>query len=522
MVWTATTEEGTGRGLRSGRAAPSGSARRPELARAIRAGGAGIGAAPSFAIMIDPFLRLLTVIDGVLWGPWTMGFLAGVAVLFTVRSGFFQLRGVRYIVRNTLGRVVTRDGGRAGMTPFQAASTSLAGTVGMGNMAGVATALSVGGAGAIFWMWVLAFFGMMSKTAEITLGVYYRERGDEGELRGGPQYTIQRGLGWKPLALLFSLGMLINAVFAASMLQSHTVGRALLASYGFNPYVVTATMAGITALVVLGGLRRIGRFSERLVPLMTIAYLAGGLFVLIVNAAAIPGVFAAIVSHAFSATAGAGGVAGVAVATAIKQGMARGMLSNEAGMGSAPMVHATAETEHPFQQGVWGAFEVFFDTIVICSITALAILSTGVMAGGESGIELLLAAFADSMPFSVASIVVSVAIATFCLSTQIGFYVYFETCLVHLVGRRPTRVLRWLYFVPGVVVAGIADVDSLWVVANITVAVSAIPNLLAMVFLAGVFSRLMRDEVTGERAYATAKVDREGPSLRGWGATRSD
>ncbi len=472
--------------------------------------------------MIDTLLETLAVIDGYLWGPWTMGFLAGVAVWFTVRSGFFQLTGARYILRHTLGRLTpgstTLDGRR--MTPFQAAATSLAGTVGMGNMAGVATALSVGGPGAIFWMWVLAFFGMMSKTVEITLGVYYRERGSDGRLRGGPQATIRRGLGWTPLAMLFSAGMLINAVFSASMLQSHTVGRALVASYSLDPYLVTGTMAVITALVVLGGLRRIGRFSERLVPFMTVAYILGALVVIAANGGALPGVFESIFSHAFSPVAGAGGAAGVAVSAAIKQGMARGMLSNEAGMGTAPMVHATADTEHPFQQGVWGAFEVFFDTIVICSITALAILSTGAMASGESGIELVLTAFAEVFSLPVASLIVSGAIATFCLSTQIGFYVYFETSFVTLVGERAFRTLRWLYFLPGVALAGVADVDRLWVVANIAVAVTAIPNLVAMLGLSRVFATLMRDELSGERAYATVHVDGTDPVLRGMGATK--
>ncbi len=468
---------------------------------------------------LNTLLEQLAAVDRLLWGPWTMAFLAGVAVFFTVRSGFFQLSGLGYILRNTLGRLVPEPGvGRPKdqlMSPFQAAATSLAGTVGMGNMAGVATALSVGGAGAIFWMWVTAFFGMMLKTAEITLGVYYRERGEDGQMRGGPQYTIERGLGWTPLALLFSAGMLVNAVFAASMLQSHTVGRALLASYGLNPYLVTATMAVITAMVVLGGLRRIGSFSERLVPVMTVAYLLGALVVVAVNLEVLPAVVSSIVSNALSLSAGAGGVAGVAVAEAIKQGMARGMLSNEAGMGTAPMVHATAETEHPFRQGVWGAFEVFFDTILICSITAFAILSTGALAGGESGIELLLAAFTEVFPAPVASVIVSGAIATFCLSTQIGFYVYFETCLVNLVGTGPTRALRWIYFLPGVLVAGVSDVDSLWVVANIAVAATALPNLVALVCLIGVFTKLMNDELSGTGAFGTAEVDGTAERMRG-------
>lgn len=471
--------------------------------------------------MIDLVLEVLAVVDSFLWGPWTMAFLAGVAVYFTLRSGFFQVTGLRYILSLTLGRLARGRHRVAAqrMTPFQAAATSLAGTVGMGNMAGVATALSVGGAGAIFWMWVLAFFGMMSKTVEITLGVYYRERGPDGQYRGGPQATIQRGLGWTPLAMLFSAGMLINAVFSASMLQSHTVGRALLASYDFNPYVVTGVMAILTALVVLGGLRRIGRFSQALVPFMTIAYILGALIVIAANAAELPAVLQSIVTHAFSPVAGAGGVAGVAVSEAIKQGMARGMLSNEAGMGSAPMVHATAETEHPFQQGVWGAFEVFFDTIVICSLTALVILSTGAMASGASGIELLLVAFNEVFSPPVASLIVSGAIATFCLSTQIGFFVYFETSFVTLVGEAPFKYFRWIYFLPGVAMAGVADVDRMWLVANIAVAVTAIPNLLAMLSLGGVFTRLMRDELSGERAFSPARVDESGPTMRGYGAT---
>jgi len=470
--------------------------------------------------MLESLLHNLAVVDDFLWGPWTMVFLGGVSVFFTIRSGLFQITGLGYILRNTIGYIGSAPAASKArlMSPVQAAATSLAGTVGMGNMAGVATALSVGGPGAIFWMWIMAIFGMMSKTAEITLGVYYRQRGSDGEMRGGPQYTIRRGLGWTSLSVLFSAGMLINAVVAASLLQAHTVGRALRASYDLDPYFVTGSMGIVTALVVLGGARRIGRFSERLVPIMTLIYLAGGLIVIAANFEALPGVMRSIISHAFSASATMGGTAGVAVSTAIKQGMARGMLSNEAGLGTAPIVHATAQTDHPFQQGVWGAFEVFFDTIVICSITAFAILCTGAMSSGESGIELLLSAFIHVLPMSAASIIVSGSIAAFCLSTQIGFYVIFETSLVNLVGTRPTRILRWFYFVPGVVFAGFSDVDQLWVLANIAVAVVSIPNLVAMLCLSGVFVTLMRDEITGQRVYATANMRGNDALLQGFGA----
>jgi AGCS family alanine or glycine:cation symporter len=458
--------------------------------------------------MIDRFLDWLAVVDGLLWGPWTMVFIAGVAVFFTVKSGFFQVRGLGHILRHTVLAIGRGDRGDSGsMSSFQAAATSLGGTVGMGNMAGVATALSVGGAGAIFWMWLLAFFGMMSKTVEITLGVHYRERGRDGRVRGGPMHTIRRGLGWTPLAYLFSAGMLVNAMFSASLLQSHTVGRAFLASYDVNPYLITSIMAVVTAMVVLGGVRRIGRFSGALVPFMSFAYLAGASVVIALNYQRIPDVLQTIFTYAFTPVAGVGGATGIAVATALKQGMARGMLSNEAGLGTAPMVHATAETAHPFEQGVWGAVEVFVDTIVICSITALAILCTGALDSGESGIELLLQAFSRALPETAAAAIVSISILTFSLSTQIGFFVYFETSLVSLAGVRAFRTLRWLYFVPGVLFAGVADVDRLWVLANISVAVVAIPNLISMLFLSDVFSTLMEDRVSGRSRYTTANVD---------------
>ena len=249
------------------------------------------------------------------------------------------------------------------MTPFQATSTALASTVGMGNIAGVATALSVGGPGAIFWMWLLACFGMMTKMAEISLAVHYRERDEEGRVKGGPMYYITRGLGWKTLAKIFSLGIVINSLIAAALLQPHTVGRAFLSSYNFSPYLITGAMAIITAFVVIGGIKRIGQFCEKLVPFMSIIYILGGIIIFLLNYAKIPEVFGMIFKYAFAPTPAAGGFAGATIAAAIKNGMARGMLSNEAGNGTAPMVHATANTRHPVQQGLWGVPIRIFGTI---------------------------------------------------------------------------------------------------------------------------------------------------------------
>ena len=469
--------------------------------------------------MIDRILDVAAWIDSALWGPWTIIFIAFAFVYFTVRSRFFQVAKLGFITRSTFGSLFEARKGdqedtaetlkkrKGRMTPFQATSTALASTVGMGSIAGVATALSTGGPGAILWMWLLALLGTMTKTAEITLAVHYRDIDPGGRVRGGPMYYINRGLGWPFLALLFSLGIFINALCAASLLQAHTVGRSFLKSYELNPYFVTAAMTVVTAMVVIGGVRRIGRFSERLVPLMSAVYVVGGLALLAVNFSAIPEVFRSIFTYAFAPMPAVGGVAGVAVSQAIQTGMARGMFTNEAGMGTAPMAHATADTAHPFQQGMWGAIEVFIVTFVICTITSFAVLSTGALAGGESGIELVMTAFSSVFPEKISGNLISFCILAFCLTTQIGFFIYFETAAVNVFGAKAVKYLKWIYFIPPVAFAGVADVDRIWVFANIAVAVCAIPNLIAVLLLSGGFLTLMRDYVTGRNVYAAAVID---------------
>jgi AGCS family alanine or glycine:cation symporter len=473
--------------------------------------------------MIDTILDVAARVDELLWGPWTLALIASVSLYFTVRSRVFQVRGLGEIFRTTFGSLLTgstaapevqdstttiseeRKKGR--MTPFQATSTALASTVGMGSIAGIAVALSIGGPGAIFWMWLLALISTITKTAEITLAVHYRDIDDTGRIRGGPMYYIRRGLGWPALATVFSLAIIVNALCSASLLQAHTVGRSFLASYGTNPYLVAGSMTLVTAIVVIGGIRRIGRVSEGLVPLMSLVYIVGGLVLFVVNWREVPQVFGSIFQFALAPIPAVGGFAGAAVMQAIQQGVARGMFSNEAGMGTAPMAHATAETGHPFQQGMWGAFEVFVVTFVICTITCFAVLSTGVLSSGESGIELVILAFSSVFPEAVAGNLISFCILSFCLSTQIGFFVYFETALVDVFGRTATRWIRFLYFIPPLVFAGVADVDRVWVFANIAVAICAIPNLIAVLSLGGVFMTLMGDYLTGRKRYATALID---------------
>jgi AGCS family alanine or glycine:cation symporter len=477
--------------------------------------------------MIDTILDVAARIDELLWGPWTLVFIGCVSLYLTIRTRAFQVRGLGKILRTTFGSLLKGStsapqdpgegppaGGREAeerkkgrMTPFQATSTALASTVGMGSIAGIAVALSIGGPGAIFWMWLLALISTITKTAEITLAVHYRDIDDTGRIRGGPMYYIRRGLGWPALASVFSVAIIVNALCSASLLQAHTVGRSFLASYGTNPYLVAGAMTFVTAVVVIGGLRRIGRVSESLVPLMSLVYVGGGLVLFVVNWHEIPQVFGSVFRYALAPIPAAGGFAGAAVMQAIQEGVARGMFSNEAGMGTAPMAHATAETAHPFQQGMWGAFEVFVVTFIICTITCFAVLSTGVLSSGESGIELVILAFSSVFPESVAGNLISFCILSFCLSTQIGFFVYFETALVDVIGRNATRWIRFLYFIPPLVFAGVADVDRVWVFANIAVAICAIPNLIAVLSLSGVFMTLMGDYLSGRNRYLTRIID---------------
>jgi len=443
--------------------------------------------------MYDDFLALISYISDLLWALPTMIFIGFVSVYLTIKSRFYQVSHFGYILRSTFGQLFDRSGDedKDRMTPFQATTTSLAGTVGMGNMAGVATALSIGGPGAIFW-----------------IAVHYRDIDEHGHINGGPMYYIQRALGWKFLAILFSIGITINAFFSSSLLQAHTVGRAFDATYGINPYITTSVMAIITASVAVGGVRRIGRVCEKLVPMMTFLYMAAGLVIVIANLGQLPDVFAQVFKYAFAPAPALGGFAGAAVMSAIQMGMARGMLSNEAGLGTAPMVHVNAETEHPFKQGLWGAAEVFIDTTIVCTITAVIILSSGVLAGGSTGIEMLLAAFSTFYSPDLAGAFISISILTFCLSTQIGFFIYFKTAMVSLFGENMFRFVKWIYFMPGVVFAGITNVDQLWALANISVAVSALPNLVALLLLSGVFITLMRDYLNGDYKYATAIIDK--------------
>lgn len=361
-----------------------------------------------------------------MWGPGSIIFVVGAGIWFSWGTGFLQLRRAGSILRGTVGELFrpSGGGGKGGITPFQAVSTALAGTMGTGNIAGIAAALVAGGPGAIFWMWVSSFFGMMTKYAEVVLAVQYRRREPDGSYSGGPMAYIEDGLGKRWLSVIFSVCCVAASFGIGNATQVHSAAAALRGSFGIPTAMTGAVAAMLTGLVLLGGIRRIGRVTEGLIPLVSLLYLAGGSVVLWVNRGAIPHAFGQIFACAFTPMAAAGGVAGYGVMHAIQTGVAKGIFSNEAGLGSAPMAHASADAKSPNSQGYWGIFEVFADTLVVCTFTALIILTSGdLWLSGLDGSELTSAAFCRVMG-DAGQWVVSLSLACFALAALIcwGYY----------------------------------------------------------------------------------------------------
>lgn len=445
------------------------------------------------------FVSFLNTLAGYLWGVPMIALLLVTGVYLTLRTSFYQISNMGYILRNTLGTILRREKAvdqkelPGVLTPFQAISTALAGTVGNGNIAGVATAIAAGGPGAVFWMWVVAVLGMMTKMAEVTLALHYREVREDGTTYGGPMYYIEKGLGlsWKPLAIFFAVSTVIGSLGTAVWVQPHTMGVALKGALGIPPIVTSIVASALTGLVIIGGFKRIGRFCEFITPFMCLAYIVGGLVVILGNASRIPEAFGLIFRYAFTPSAATGGFVGATVARAMRMGMARGMFSNEAGMGSSPMVHATVVTDHPARQGLWGAFEVFVDTIVVCTITALAIMCSGVWSTGLSGVELTVKAF-ESVWGGIGTAVVTLGVVLFAYSTMVGYAFEYETSLNYLFGQKVIPFMRIVYLIPPIIAAGVS-LDLAWTVVDLSTGLMGVPNLIALLALAGVFVNLLKD-----------------------------
>jgi alanine or glycine:cation symporter, AGCS family len=446
--------------------------------------------------------RILAV-DSWVWQPFAMPLVLVLAGgLITLVTGVVQVRrfpaAVRMVARGAFGK---RPEGAGTITPFQALSTALASTVGNGNIGGVATAILIGGPGAIFWMWVTAAVGMATKYAEAILGVHYRVTRETGELASGPMYYIARGFPHagtgKLLAYLFAFFGACAALFGTgNMAQSNTVARTFVEAFrtifGLEvPLWVPGILITVTVgLVLLGGIRRIALVAERLVPSMILLYLLTAVVYIVINAAQLPHVFGLIFQEAFTPTAAVGGFVGASVSQAIAAGVSRGVLSNEAGLGSAPIAHGIAKVRHPAEQGVVGIFEVFVDTIVVCSMTAFIILSSGLWTEpayqAASG-DLTAAALSTSIPF--ASAIVAVASFLFGFSTLIGWYYYGEKCFEFIFGSKMILYYRIVYTCL-IMVGAVISVPLVWAVGTLLNGFMAFPNLLGLMFLVGTVKKL--------------------------------
>ena len=448
--------------------------------------------------MVETIASANAWLNGYVWGWPMILLLVGTGLLLTILTGGVQFRYLGVALREVLGKITQKSTAAGEVSPFQAVATALASTVGVGNIAGVATAISIGGPGALFWLWVSGVLGMCTKFAEIVIAIHYREPDSNGQMRGGAMYVLRNGLGLPWLGAIFA-GLVALAAFGiGNMVQSNSVASSLEASFGVSPGITGLVLAIVTAAVILGGIKRIGQFTEYLVPFMAAFYLAGGLFIMVRFASEIPGAISLVMSSAFSGAAATGGFAGSTVMLAMRFGIARGLFSNEAGLGSAPLVHAAARTDHPVRQGLYGIFEVFVDTILVCTTTGLALLVTGVWSNGATGAALAGAAFSAGLPGTWGNIVVTSSLVLFAFSTVIGWSYYGETAVVYLFGPMaalPYKLL-WLVFI---YLGAVGSLHLVWDVADTLNGLMAVPNLIAVLGSIGLLRRLTREFFSAHR-----------------------
>lgn len=441
---------------------------------------------------MEKFNEIVGTIAGLIWGPWLIITLVGIGVYFTLGTGFLQIRKFPYIFKQTFGRIFQKESdivGEGTLTPRQAAFTALSSTIGVGNIVGVATAIVLGGPGAVFWMWVSAFFGMMTKYAEIVLSIHFREKDSEGNFVGGPAWYMRKGLKSPLLAILFSAGLAL-ACLGGNMVQANAVSGTVQEFFGLSPVVVGIVLVILVAVVTLGGIRRLGKITESLVPIMAVIFMLGGIIVLLFNITGIPEAFRQIFVGAFTPVSAAGGVAGFAVMEAIRYGIARGLYSNEAGQGTAPIAHATAKTDHPVRQGFWGVMEVFTVTFVICTITALTILTTGVLATETSASVITSVAFGTVFP--AFKYIIGISLILFAFSTIITLSYYGETLTRSVVGDRVGKWYRYV-FLPFTFIGAIGGLQTIWGLVDVLIGVAVIPNLLALLLLSPIVFRLTKE-----------------------------
>lgn len=437
----------------------------------------------------------ISAINGVVWGPMMLVLILGVGLFLSIGLKLMPILRIGTGFRLLWGgRTASAGDEKEGeIPPFQALMTAMSATVGTGNIAGVATAIFLGGPGALFWMWITALIGMATKYSEAVLAVKYRETDEKGQHVGGPMYYIKNGLGkkWAWMGVAFAIFGAAAGFGIGNTVQSNSVADVLHANFSIPTWISGLVMMILVGAVILGGIKRIGHVAGALVPFMALSYLIAGLVVLAINAHLLPQALDLIFTHAFSPVAAQGGFAGAAVWAAIRFGVARGVFSNEAGLGSAPIAHAAAQTNDPVRQGLIAMLGTFLDTLVICTITGLVIVSSGAWTGGESGAALTSQAFATALP-GMGNYLVAIALAIFAFTTIIGWSFYGERCVEFLFGIKaitPYRVL-WILAIP---LGATLSLDFVWLVADTLNAMMAIPNLVALTLLSPVVFKLTQE-----------------------------
>ena len=469
--------------------------------------------------MVQTISNINSAINGVVWGLPMMILILGVGVYLSVRTGFIQFRHFGHIMKNTAGKAFEKTEKKEGaVSPFKAMCTALAASIGTGNIAGVSGAIAIGGPGAVFWMWMSALLGMCTKYAEVTLSIKYREKNQAGDWVGGPMYYIRNGLGknWKWLASIFAVFGALAAFGIGNMTQINTIaGTINTAIAGFVPttesqqtmiaWVVSIICAVICAIVLLGGIQRLADVCALLVPVMALVYIVASLGVILMNIGAVPEAFGAIFRGAFNPSSVAGGLAGVGIKTAITKGVGRGIFSNEAGLGSAPIAHAAADVDHPVKQGIFGVFEVFMDTIVVCTMTSLVVLlGVGVQNieyGNDIGANLTISGFESVYGSGVPALAVAVCLTLFALSTVLTWALYGSRCVEFLFGYKASRVYQ-VIFCLFACIAGAVELSLAWAIADTLNGLMAIPNLIAVALLSPVVFKLTKeyfDEVKAKK-----------------------
>ena len=460
--------------------------------------------------MLETITAINSAINGFVWGPVMLALLVGTGVFLTFRTGWIQVRQFGYIMKNTVGSLFTKKETESGknLSAFQAVCTAMAGTVGTGNIAGVTGAIFVGGPGAVFWMWVSAFFGMCTKYSEIALAMKYRVTDENGVYKGGPMYYIEKGLGkkWKPLAILFAILGGLTSFGIGNIAQSSEIAGAMKGLVGMDPLVTGIILAAIIAIVVFGGAQRIGQVTSYMVPFMSIFYVLAGILVIVLRAGEVPAALATIVTSAFSFEAVGGGVFGYAIIVAMRQGFARGVFSNEAGMGSAPIAHAATATEEPAEQAMWGVFEVFFDTIIICSITGLTVVLSGIY-DIEGGLDAFAskgaaaaAAFNAILPGTLGGTIIQISLLFFALSTILSWSYYGERFWGYLTNNNKAFSLVYkAVFVLVTLVGTTGSGTLMWDISDTLNGAMTIPNLIALLALSGVVSKITKDYFQNKR-----------------------